>query len=402
MTNFKLLNSIGHRVVVSTIIIIFFLQTGISNSFAGDLVRKAQETLIERGINPGPVDGLWGPLTKGGVIQFQKKEGLPVSGRLDDATKNRLFSSIQETPSIPVQTTQENRKSAVPVVPDDKVVPVANEEPPKKESSEPEVAVKSLAASSSVSQLPKGFKVTGKYAEGTVSNAGSISGVVKFNGKVPAPIMEDLSKGKNVEFCSTHPDAKGNIRPRVKVAATIGYLKDAVVFIQNIDTGKSWPTAVTNFDFQTCDIFPKVSVIRKTPKGMKTGLLTITNRDPEILHNPHGYSIVGANRKTLFNKPLPSKGDIADVTKSFKRFKPKKDKHFFLQCDQHNFMEADARVVWNPYFSLSGPEGAFKIDQIPAGKYWVTAWHPYLGEVSREVTVAGGVDAKTDFELASK
>jgi len=65
-------------------------------------------------------------------------------------------------------------------------------------------------------------------------------------------------------------------------------------------------------------------------------------------------------------------------------------------------MEADARVVWNPYHSISGSDGAFKIDQIPAGKYWVTAWHPYVGEVSREVTVSGGADAKANFELVAK
>ena len=134
---------------------------------------------------------------------------------------------------------------------------------------------------------------------------------------------------------------------------------------------------------------------------MKEGLATITNNDDDILHNPHGYSVVGASRKTLFNKPLPNKGDIADVTKSFKRFKKKKDKHFFLQCDQHNFMEADARIVWNPYFSISGDDGSFKIDGIPAGTYKVTAWHPYVGEVTQEITVADG-DAKANFELTAK
>ena len=40
------------------------------------------------------------------------------------------------------------------------------------------------------------------YVEGT-AGAGSITGVVSLKGSVPAPIMEDLSKGKNVEFCIT-------------------------------------------------------------------------------------------------------------------------------------------------------------------------------------------------------
>ena len=238
------------------------------------------------------------------------------------------------------------------------------------------------------------------YKEGA-AGPGSISGTISLSGAAMAPIMEDLSKGKNVEFCATHPDAKGNIRPRVKVAAAGGKLKDAVIFIENIETGKKWASEAVNFDFKTCDIFPKVSVVRKAPKGVKTGLVQVTNQDPDVLHNPHGYSVAGANRKTLFNKPLPSKGDVADVTKTMGRFKQKKDKHFFLQCDQHNYMEADGRIVWNPYFAVSGADGSFKIDGVPEGSYKVTAWHPYVGEVTADVKVAGG-DTKADFTLTAK
>ena len=241
------------------------------------------------------------------------------------------------------------------------------------------------------------FAKKAKYEEGA-GGSGSISGAVSFKGDVPAPIMEDLSKGKNVEFCIQHPEAKGNIRPRQKVVVSGGKLKDAVVFIENITKGKAWPTELANVDFKQCDIFPKMVVVRKTPKGQKEGLLKITNQDEEILHNPHGYSVVGASRKTLFNKPLPSVGSSADVTKTFKRFKQKKDKHFFLQCDQHNYMESDGRIVWNPYNAISGADGSFKIDGIPAGKYKVTAWHPYAGESTQEITVGDG-DAKADFTI---
>ena len=592
MKNSRWSNSMNYRILVSSMMVLFFLQIGILTTFADDLVRRAQETMVAKGIDPGPIDGIWGPLTKGGVIEFQKRAGLTVSGQLDDATKKRLFAPPEaassqiktatkpaapevSSPDVPMAADEKQKeeqqtrdvpevmaKTPAPVAPpvpaaalapepqnlviskssgicpqrrktksapanitkldktdsanlengkkiysktakplackqchgdqgdgkgklgavlkpnprnftcDDtmkdisvgqmfwiikngsagsgmvahkknmkdseiwdvvkyirttfmagtpseegaslpsktsksaaatKVPAPVKSEPAKPAEPEPKVAVQPTTQAKAVSQLPKGVVGRGKYEETTVSDGGSISGVIHFTGKAPAPIMEDLNKGKNVEFCATHPDTlEGNIRPRVKVVVAEGKLKDTVVFIQNIEKGKAWPTAVTNYDFKICDIFPKVSVVRKTPKGMKTGLLTITNQDAEILHNPHGYSVAGANRKTLFNKPLPSKGDVADVTKNFKRFKPKKDKHFFLQCDQHNFMEADARVVWNPYHSITGADGAFKIDQIPAGKYWVTAWHPYLGEVSREVTVSGGADVKTDFELFGK
>ena len=247
------------------------------------------------------------------------------------------------------------------------------------------------------------FAKKAKYEEATVDNGGTITGAINFKGEVPATILENLNKGKNSEFCLTHPDAKEDgTRPRVKVSVTDGKLKDTVIYIENITMGKAWSQETLNFDFKNCDIFPKVLVVRKTPKGMKKGLVTITNHDGGVLHNPHGYSVAGASRKTLFNKPLPSKGDVADVTKSLKRLKQKKDKHFFLQCDQHNFMEADARVVWNPYYTISAQDGTFKIDQIPAGKYKVTAWHPYLGEVTQEITVASGGDTQANFELSSR
>jgi len=254
------------------------------------------------------------------------------------------------------------------------------------------------------------YKKKTLYKEGA-AGGGSIAGVVSLNGKAPPPIMEDLKKGKNVEFCTKHPDTvKDGFRPRVKVTAAGGKLKDAVVFIEKIATGKPWgDLGKAHFDFKKCDVVQKVLAVRKPTKaeakanGTKAegGVMTVTNNDPEILHNPHGYSIKGANRKTLFNKPLPSQGDVARVTKNIKRLKQKKDKHFFLQCDQHNFMEADARIVWNPYYSISGADGAFKIDGIPAGKYKVTAWHPYTGEASQEVTVGAGA-AKANFKLKAK
>jgi hypothetical protein len=249
----------------------------------------------------------------------------------------------------------------------------------------------------------EGLAKSKTYEVTSVNNGGSLNGSVLFKGTVPAPILEDLNKGKNAEFCSQHPDTQdGGIRPRNKVMVTDGKLKDTVVFIENINKGKDWSSQTTQFDFKNCDIFPKVSVVRKTPKGMKTGLVQITNHDPDILHNPHGYSKVGANSKTLFNKPLPSKGDVADVTKNMKRFKMKKDKHFFLQCDQHNYMEADAKIVWNPYYSVSAKDGTFQIDQIPAGTYKITAWHPYVGEVSQEVTIESGKKAQLNFQLTAK
>lgn len=244
-----------------------------------------------------------------------------------------------------------------------------------------------------------------KYVEEVVVNGGSISGVVKYDGP-PKDVRIDLMKEKNGDTCSKHPEAKDGVRFDHKIMSSNGLLQNAVVFIENIEKGKAWRksgndvegerVSFTGFHFKNCDILPKITVIRKTVKGEKSGNLTVTTHDGGVLHNPIGYLVSGASRKVLFNKPLSSEVLVADATKSLKRFK-RKDKHFFLQCGQHNYMEAEARIVWNPYYFVTGPSGTYKLDQIPVGKYKVTAWHPYAGEQTQEIIVSEGAETKTSF-----
>jgi hypothetical protein len=113
----------------------------------------------------------------------------------------------------------------------------------------------------------------------------------------------------------------------------------------------------------------------------------VSNHDRAVLHNPIGYLVSGASRKVLLNKLLSSEVLVVDATNSLKRFK-RKDKHFFLLCRQHNYMEAEARIVWNPYFFITDANGSFQLDQVPVGKYKVTAWHPYAGEHTQKIVVS--------------
>jgi len=213
------------------------------------------------------------------------------------------------------------------------------------------------------------FAKKAKYEEGAVSGGGSISGTVSLKGNPPPPIMEDLNKGKNVEFCVTHPDTKeGGIRPRSKVIAKGGKLSGTVVFIEDITKGKAWDWKNQNFDFKTCDIFPKIGVVKKASKAEKKagGVASITNLDPNILHNPHGYSVVGASRKTLFNKPLPSKGDVAEVSKNLARFKQKKDNYVKMfndsslvqKMDDHGMVHALLFLQTAPLCGVTGNQFA--------------------------------------------
>jgi len=50
------------------------------------LVRQVQTSLRSDHLYSGHIDGIWGPKTEHGVSQFQQKNNLPVTGKIDTAT----------------------------------------------------------------------------------------------------------------------------------------------------------------------------------------------------------------------------------------------------------------------------------------------------------------------------
>jgi putative peptidoglycan binding protein len=76
----------------------------------GDHVKAAQQALKNRGFDPGDADGRFGPKTTAALREFQKQEGLTVSGRLDRETLAKLGveaanDSSSTTPSASPSTT---------------------------------------------------------------------------------------------------------------------------------------------------------------------------------------------------------------------------------------------------------------------------------------------------------
>jgi osmotically-inducible protein OsmY len=53
-------------------------------------VRAAQQKLKNKGYDPGPIDGIWGPRTAAAVGEYQRKEKVTVTSRLDTETLGKL------------------------------------------------------------------------------------------------------------------------------------------------------------------------------------------------------------------------------------------------------------------------------------------------------------------------
>ena len=68
----------------------------------GDRVKALQQSLITAGISfAGGADGVFGAATAGAIMAFQRREGLPATGKLDQVTADRLGSAPAPAPAPP-------------------------------------------------------------------------------------------------------------------------------------------------------------------------------------------------------------------------------------------------------------------------------------------------------------
>jgi hypothetical protein len=211
------------------------------------------------------------------------------------------------------------------------------------------------------------------YEEGAVSGGGSIEGKIIYKGPVPT---RKIIPNKDVEVC-------GGIReePLIRVGSDQA-VESAVVYISEIAKGKAWPPASKppELDNLKCRFVPDVQVIRGGP-------LVVVNSDP-VLHNTHGYY----GNRTAFNMALPNQGQR--IPTELTRVGTVK-----VDCDAHGWMLGYIYVVDNPYFALTGPDGAFRITDVPPGTYTLVATHSLTGPVQQSVTVAGGKPTNLTIEL---
>jgi peptidoglycan hydrolase-like protein with peptidoglycan-binding domain len=68
------------------------LKNKASNKLERGDTRNAQQALQAKGYDPGPIDGVHGPRTTAAIRDFQKAEGLPVTGQMDGQTRERLMA----------------------------------------------------------------------------------------------------------------------------------------------------------------------------------------------------------------------------------------------------------------------------------------------------------------------
>ena len=206
----------------------------------------------------------------------------------------------------------------------------------------------------------------------TAVMAETIEGEVDFTGKPPTP-------GKLHREADPYCAKKPMTDPTVLVKG--GKLENVWVHVTKGAKDATPPSSVVEMDQKDCMYTPRMTT---AVVGQK---IQAKNGDP-VLHNVHTY--FGAS--TLFNKGMPNDKAAPIETAA------KEEGVMKWKCDVHPWMRGYIGMSKSGLQAVTESDGKFKIDNVPAGKYTIEAWHEKYGTKTQEVTVEAGKPAKVIFK----
>ncbi len=218
------------------------------------------------------------------------------------------------------------------------------------------------------------------FVVGQAAFAGTITGTVVYEGKVPA--LKPLAVAAEPMCAKKHPTVPNEA---LVLGAGSSMANVVVKVVSGLPAGKTWPAPTTpvTMDQVGCQYVPHVL-------GVMVGQpFKVLNSDG-VLHNVH--SLPKVNRS--FNMAMPP--TRKEATETF----TKAEGMFVVKCDVHPWMQSYVGVFAHPFFAVTGTDGKFSLANLPAGTYEVEAWHEKLGTQKSTVTV-GASDTKTQsFKFA--
>jgi hypothetical protein len=212
------------------------------------------------------------------------------------------------------------------------------------------------------------------YEVVTVSDGGTVSGVVKWSGERPKTLTLPVTKDSTV--CD--PEKAGAKELERLEIGPEGGVANTVVFLHSVTKGKAWdlPDSRRTLDQQHCRYVPHISLVQEG------GELEMKSSDP-ILHTIHMAGAVD------YNLPFPMTNVVLKRTM-------RRSGVVDLKCNAgHIWMNGVVFIVSHPYYAVTDEHGAFKLTDVPPGEYEVVAWHEGWRVAREEPVLDVGTQTKT-------
>jgi plastocyanin len=234
------------------------------------------------------------------------------------------------------------------------------------------VSILALAAALSVARQALAYEAI------AVTDGGTLSGTITYEGTPPAPTKIEVSK--DPEVCG-----KEKAAPNLVLGNANG-IANVVVAVQATKGKKLDPPAQNPvFDQKTCEFHPHVLAF---PAG---STIDVTNSDG-ILHNIHTTSTVNPSQNQAQPKFKPKIQIKVD----------KPEWPIAIKCDVHGWMSAYWVSEEHPYIAVTDANGMFKIADLPPGDYQVELWQEKLGKKTMPASVKAKEETKVAWTLGGK
>ena len=208
-----------------------------------------------------------------------------------------------------------------------------------------------------------------------------LTGTVKLHGKIPPPKRFNLVLFSDPYYCGRISDGNGWRLTSIPALGSHKELRGAVVFLENVKKGKFETPSPTMIQTKNCTFLPSVSVTRVGQS------FHFQNWDP-ILHKLEVVMTSQQGAQSLFEGNLQSHPDnrksdfLSDGLIGLHQPGPEiqypiaKPGVLVFRCRLHDYMEGWSIILPHPYFSITGENGEFSLNDIPPGAYNLIVWHP--------------------------
>ncbi|HEX6883619.1 MAG TPA: carboxypeptidase regulatory-like domain-containing protein [Planctomycetota bacterium] len=191
---------------------------------------------------------------------------------------------------------------------------------------------------------------------------GSIAGKIVWEGEKPAAKPDISMDEKALTGCKHDHISKKDDTLLIDAA---GGVANVVLTIEVAGAEKKIPAEPIEIDQHGCRFAPHVVVL---PAG---ATVRFKNSD-DTNHNIHTFP----KKNDPMNKNVAAAGTLdQQLTKA---------EVIDVKCDVHPWMKGYIVVTDASHYALSGADGSFKLEGLPAGEYEVSWWHEELGKGKTE------------------